>query len=330
MVDTIHEPYLRHPSKKRQGKSELGYKFISLFEKMPGNVYCPRFYILHHAVGCPFRCSYCFLQNTLRGNTSPRWYDNLDTMVAEVSDWLTKTEKPSLLNTGELADSYAVSTEYIKRVLPLFLAQKKHVISFLTKSAVIPKELLEDPRITQPGAPIRLGWSINADEVARRFEPLAAPPHARIAIARMAKQMGYHVRIRIDPIIPVLGWGQMYDKLIEDVATIKPDFVTIRTLRAQSNLQSWVKRCHAANQENPFEAVIGTGPGDTDETTIRDIMVRDGDDKALRIDPVHRLQIYRRLGAALDAKKIPWGLCKETTQVLEQLGKLNHMCNCLP
>ena len=324
------------PSRKRTGKSELGYKFISLFEKMPGNVYCPRFYILHHAVGCPYKCSYCFLQNTLRGNTDPRWYDNLDEMAVEVETWLAKTEHPSLLNTGELADSYAVSTEYIKRVLPLFLAQKKHVLSFLTKSAVIPPELLADPRITQPGAPVRLGWSINADEIAKRFEPLAAPPHARIAIARMAKQMGYHVRIRIDPIIPVLGWEQMYDKLIEDVATIKPDFVTIRTLRAQGNLPSWARRCHAANQENPWDAVAFRGPksspGDVEDEdwTIRDLMSKDGDDKALRINPTRRLMIYQRLGKKLDEKGIPWGLCKETTEILSQLNKLNHMCNCLP
>jgi DNA repair photolyase len=291
-------------------------------------------------------------------------------MVAEVKDWLAKTEKPSLLNTGELTDSYAVSTEYIKRVLPLFLAQKKHVLSFLTKSAVIPIEILSlmlDSKVMEaaspgvrfidctpaqrmqiarthsipfengdaipkvdPTAPIRLGWSINAKEIAERFEPGAARSRDRLQAAYAAKQMGFHVRIRIDPIIPVLGWEAMYGQLVEEVAYIKPDFVTIRTLRAQSNLVSWAKRCHAINQENPFETVIGTGPGDTDETTIKDIMVKDGDDKALRIDPVHRLQIYRCLSGALDKKGIPWGLCKETTEVLTQLGKLNHMCNCLP
>lgn len=325
-----------NPSRKRTGKSELGYKFISLFEKMPGNVYCPRFFILHHAVGCPYRCSYCFLQNTLRGNTSPRWYDNLDEMVKEVKDWLEKTEKPSLLNTGELADSYAVSTEYIKHVLPLFLAQKKHVLSFLTKSACVPRAILDlitDPKTGKvpprpyPAAPVRLGWSINADEVSKRFEPLAAPPQERIAAAKAAKEMGFHVRIRIDPIIPVAGWEEMYDKVIEDVTVVRPDFITIRTLRAQGSLMSWVKRCHAANQENPFIAAISQrGPG----REIKDIMIKDGDDKAYRINPETRMAVYRRLGKKLDEKGIPWGLCKETTQVLEQLGKLNHMCNCLP
>jgi DNA repair photolyase len=313
-----------NPSKKRTGKSELGYKFISLFEKMPGNIYCPRFYILHHAVGCHYRCLYCFLQNTLRGNTSPRWYDNLDVMVKEVKDWLTKTKEKSLLNTGELTDSFAVSTEYLKHVLPLFLDKELnkvgHVLAFLTKSVggTHAVNTLLPPHVKPQDAPIRLGWSVNAASVSTRYEFNAAPSTTRLADAESAKKMGYNVRIRLDPIIPILGWEEEYDKITEKICKIKPDFVTLRTLRAQSNLMQWASRCHASGgKDNPF---VEVGP----------LMVRDGDDNAYRIKPELRLIIYRRLGKILDKNGIPWGLCKETTQLLTQIDKLNHKCNCLP
>jgi|APFre7841882654_1041346.scaffolds.fasta_scaffold09136_2 spore photoproduct lyase len=301
---------MAYPSRKRTSKSELGYKFISLFERMPGNVYCPRFFILHHSVGCPYQCSYCFLQNTLRGNTEPRWYDNFDVMETEVQRWLKETTLPSLLNTGELADSFSVSTEYLKHVVPFFTAQEKHVIAFLTKGDTYPDEL-------KPHKTIRLGWSINAPEIAARYEQGAPPALNRLAAADRAKKAGFQVRIRIDPVIPIEGWEKYYTDFIKLLADIKPDFVTIRTLRAQSNLMIWARKGHAKDKPNPF-------------ADVGHLMLRDGDDHANRINPELRLQVYQTLGKVLDECKIPWGLCKETTEVLTKLGKLNHMCNCLP
>lgn len=299
-----------HPSKKRTSKSELGYKFISLFEAMPGNIYCPRFYILHHAVGCPYSCSYCFLQNTLRGNTSPRWYNNFDTMVNEVRDWLQATEQPSLLNTGELADSFAVSTEYLKHVLPLFTAQEKHVIAFLTKGDTFPSEIPVHKTI-------RLGWSINAPEISARYEPKAPPSLGRLEAAKKAKEQGHNVRIRTDPIIPIEGWERIYSEFLQELVKIKPDFVTLRTLRAQGNLRMWASRNNAVDTANPFNDVAQH-------------LVKDGDDNALRINPDLRLEIYQKLGKILTDAGVEWGLCKETTEVLTKLGKLKHRCNCLP
>lgn len=299
-----------YPSKERKGKSELGYKFISLFEKMPGNVYCPRFYILHHAVGCPYRCTYCFLQNTLRGNTAPRWYSNFDDMKAEVKDWLTKTQLKSLLNTGELADSFAVGTEYLKHVVPLFTAQDKHVIAFLTKSDSYPEEIPVHPTI-------RLGWSINALAISTKYEPTAPCASGRIEAAKRAKKQGHHVRIRMDPIIPVDDWKSIYSDAVKRIIDIGPDFVTLRTLRAQGNLQLWAEKEHACGLANPFK-------------DVGHLLVRDGDDKARRINPDMRVEVYTTLGKILDDAKVPWGCCKETTEVLTKINKLNHMCNCLP
>ena len=231
-------------------------------------------------------------------------------MVEETKDWLDKTKEPALLNTGELADSFAVSTEYIKHIVPLFTAQKKHCISFLTKADWYPVEI-------PPHESIRLGWSINATTVAQKYEPKAPPPDDRIATAEKAKKSGHNVRIRIDPIMPIPNWHQEYKDLIDKLAQFRPDFITIRTLRAQGNLEYWAPNTHAKGGDNPFK-------------DFAQYLVKDGDDRAKRIDPNLRIDIYRYLGQILDSHGLKWGLCKETTQVLTTLNKLNHMCNCLP
>jgi spore photoproduct lyase len=231
-------------------------------------------------------------------------------MQKEVDDWLQKTEKPSLLNTGELADSFAVSTAYLSHVIPLFTAQNKHVLSFLTKGDSWPDEIPVHPNL-------RLGWSINAAQISATYEHLAPSSTARLAAAARAKTAGYNVRIRLDPIIPIEGWETMYVQTVQDIIAIKPDFVTLRTLRAQGNLPSYASRGHAVETANPF-------------MTVGHLMVRDGDDKALRINPDLRMEIYEKLGKLLTDAGIAWGLCKETTAVLQRLNKVNHFCNCLP
>lgn len=298
-------------SKKRRGKTDLGYRFISKFQKMPGNIYCPSFYILHHAVSCPYHCSYCYLQNTLRGQTHPRWYSNLDELEADVQKWLVETEEPSSLNTGELADSYAVSTNYIPHTVPHFLNQDKHVLIFLTKMDGYPEDLLE------PHPSIRLCWSIQAQEVGRRYETGAPDTLGRLTAAEKAKKNGYNVRIRLDPIIPIANWEKEYVHILRRIIEIRPDFVTLRTLRCQSNLAIWAKKGHANGLNNPFEDVA-------------DVLEKDGDDKAVRVMPRLRRRIYEKLGAMLDDAGVQWGLCKETTEMLTNLNKLNHRCNCLP
>jgi hypothetical protein len=79
----------------------------------------------------------------------------------------------------------------------------------------------------------------------------------------------------------------------------------------------WASRGNASTGANPF-------------LDLQDYFVRDGDDRAMRIQPDFRCEVYTTLGAVLTKAGIEWGLCKETLQVLRRVGKLNHKCNCIP
>jgi len=50
--------------------------FVKLFDKTAPQVMCPHFYELVLSNGCPYRCDYCYLRLTFRGNTRPTVFDN--------------------------------------------------------------------------------------------------------------------------------------------------------------------------------------------------------------------------------------------------------------
>jgi spore photoproduct lyase len=78
----------------------------------------------------------------------------------------------------------------------------------LTKSSNI-RFLLEKPRKQTIAS-----FSINAPDIAALWEHKTAPPESRIEAARRLAEAGYEVRLRIDPIFPIQGWQQSYEKLL--------------------------------------------------------------------------------------------------------------------
>ena len=52
----------------------MGGRYISYFSKTPRTL-CPHFWIIKPYTGCPYNCSYCYLQGTFYGNKTPRMKD---------------------------------------------------------------------------------------------------------------------------------------------------------------------------------------------------------------------------------------------------------------
>jgi spore photoproduct lyase len=68
------------------------------------------------------------------------------------------------------------------------------------------------------GRHTRARFSVNAAEVADRFEGGTARMPARLAALRAMAEAGYPVGLTIAPIMPVPGWEQAYGTLLDDVA----------------------------------------------------------------------------------------------------------------
>jgi spore photoproduct lyase len=73
----------------------------------------------------------------------------------------------------------------------------------------------------------RVRLSVNADEVARRFEGGTARLPQRVAALRSLALAGYRVGLTIAPIMPIPEWRDSYGALLRDVADSLADVVDL-------------------------------------------------------------------------------------------------------
>jgi spore photoproduct lyase len=219
---------------------------IKRFDKTPlpinqTDVICPHFLELKWAYGCPFDCAWCYLKGTFRfqpSGTKPVIKD-YEKIELHTKRFLSEVTTPEILNTGEIADSlmWEGSNEpFSKFIIPMFEDQNKHKVLFLTKFDNV-RNLLE----IHPHNQAIISFSLNADEVAKRWENRAPSVARRIEAAQKLSEVGYEVRARIDPVVPVPGWERLYTDLVEHIfARFIPARITLGSLRG---LQSTINGC---------------------------------------------------------------------------------------
>jgi spore photoproduct lyase len=289
---------------------------ITSFEKTPlptrpTDVVCPHFLELKWATGCPYSCAWCYLRGTLRfapqkSKPSVKRYDKIEQHVRTFLDNVDGSGE--LLNTGELADSLMNERNgvpFSRFIIPLFQEQKVHKVLFVTKSNYI-KNLLD---INGQDKTV-ISFSMNADEVARRFEKGAPPVMERIEAAGRLSKAGYEVRIRIDPMVPVQNWQVEYLSLVDSVSSrFTPSRITLGSLRG---LQSTINMA-------------------TDKSWISYLSEKSNWGK--RIDSDTRYLMYYSLAKHLkeEFNYTNVALCKETLSIWDRLGMdyRKIKCNCL-
>jgi spore photoproduct lyase len=281
-------------------------KFIRYFDKTPPGIVCPHFYLLAHGNGCLFRCAYCYLQLTFRGQVQPTVFTNVGDMLAEVEAFLAR-EEPAVLNAGELSDALALDdrTGLTKELVPRFAAQDRHLLLLLTKSANVDNLLGLDHR----GRTV-VSFSLNAADVAARYELGSPSPAERLAAARRAGEAGYPLRFRLDPVIPVPGWEDSYRAILEQaLAVAPPERVTFGSLRYFPNVRTYARKL--GRDVSAFDYAS--------EPTAAD--------GRRRVPTPLRLRLYKYLMDLVPAG-IETGLCKETEACHRALGIEKVVCNC--
>lgn len=221
------------------------------------DVVCPHFHELVCVYGCPYNCAYCYLKGTFRffqrdnGRIPVRFKKEKD-IIKSIRAFLQASAMgqipPTILNTGELADSLATESKvfygraFSEYIMPFFQGTS-HKVLFLSKGTNV-KNFLENE--WQKNA--ILSWSLNAYPVAERWEKLAPHPKERIEAARQVAEAGYAVRIRIDPMVAIEGFDQHYQNLVGDLLDgVTPSRITLGCLRGLTSTvsmakdKSWVK-----------------------------------------------------------------------------------------
>ncbi len=289
--------------------------------------YCPAHWA-DIAIGrgaCGFRCRACFLMLTHRAFCDPSrhvLYENLDDYEHVVRKELTKPG----LNLGiDCSDSllYEGETGHARRLIPLFSSKTKNPFGrkliLLTKSTNI--HYLEGLRTTN----ILVTFSLNPEPIADLWEGkwndgLRVTPciKDRLIASAKAQQMGFEVRWRVDPILPIDNWADIYRDFILSAAKDghRPTRITLGSYRemGRSLLTIAAKWGLPSMEWTPPE------------------LTKDG--MHYHIPEGQRVEIYRLLS---DIIKSAWrrvgsipvvALCKETRSVREALGISHSHCNC--
>lgn len=289
-------------------KLERKSKFVHKFENKYKGIICPEFYVLSWGHRCSFepKCRYCFLALTFRYEQEPIVYINTDDMIEEVKTWLEETQEPSVLNTGELADSFMLKeNKVLADLMDLFETQSKHKLLFLTKNDTIPIEIENNIYSKQYNQTI-FSFSISSQIVSELYERGAPVPFNRIATACRIKKQGQHVRVRIDPILCINDYKEEYKNIVNVLnAFLQPERVTLGSLRFFKNLPNF------AEDKDVFKYGINHDDGDN----------------RLRLPLEKRTEIYKWFLENLKCEDI--GLCKETKSCYEILNLIpNLKCNC--
>ncbi|MFQ6095865.1 MAG: spore photoproduct lyase family protein [Candidatus Bathyarchaeia archaeon] len=223
-------------------------KRIRLFHKTPSDIVCPHFYELVWARGCPYNCAWCYLQGTYRiQGKQPYFYPRREVEKSAVL-FCEKMQDPQVVNTGELADSLMgehLNPPFSEWIVKLFGRYGQHRVLFLSKMTHIQNILHLNPFLMW--IPI-FSWSLNANPVACRWEHGAPSVKDRLEAAQTLDDQGYEVRIRIDPMVPIKGWMEHYQRLVDQILDqLWPERITLGSLRGlQSTInnaqdKSWVQ-----------------------------------------------------------------------------------------
>lgn len=275
--------------------------FIHLNDTAKPGIVCGPFHAVSYYIGCPYQCSYCYLQGTFRGRVDPVVYSNREKLLEELEEWLTQPGELRL-NAGELEDSLALDGRIplVDDLVPRFAAQTRHKLLLVSKSTNIHNLLKHDPK-----GQVIVGFSVNAPEVWQRFEHGTPHPMHRAEAAARVKEAGYYLTLRLDPMIPIDGWEEAYARFIDAVcAVVQPDQWTIGSLRYFPTLPHWTRR-------------VGR-----DDAIYEFGQERSPEDGRKRVSLQTRARMYQIAFERIQRSQpdATIRLCKETTELYDVLG----------
>lgn len=277
---------------------------------------------------CGYRCPDCFLILTHRVKADPSrhtLYENKQDFLAAVISWLHKPADRKSLGLGiDCSDSllYEGVTGYARSLIPLFAntetnPYQRHLV-MLTKSANV--HYLKG----LPTKNIVVSFSLNPQKVADIFEGrfpdgvrITPAIKERLQASKDCELMGFETRWRIDPIIPVDGWQNIYREFFEEASGLTPKRITLGIYRAMG---TGLKK---------FSEKWGLQPMGWSPTC------KLSKDEGLhyQLPRAARIEIYEGIREMVEeswsAEKRPQlSLCKETGAVREASGIASRHCNC--
>ncbi len=214
---------------------EEQWDFIRPCPCTKGHLGC-NYWIFNIGFGCPYDCSYCFLQQyaNFPGIILPA---NLDDFFLRFNDFYKRINSPIRIGTGEFCDSLALDhiTNYSKQLISFF--QDKPVFFELkTKSNNI-ENLLQ----IKASKNIIISWSLNPQRIIDQEEINTASLKERLEAAKKVRTHGFSLSFHFDPIIYSENWSAEYKTVIDTLySELSPGFkwISLGTLRGTRKLKN--------------------------------------------------------------------------------------------
>jgi spore photoproduct lyase len=254
--------------------------------------------------GCPFECSYCFLQNYTNtpGIVLPA---NLEDLFEAFEGYQQRVR----LGSGETTDSlvYDDLTAFSPRIVDFFRSHPKSIFEFKTKS-----DNVDGLLGIGAASNIVIGWSVNPPHIIEQEEHFTASLAERLDAARRCAAHGYRIAFHFDPVIHTSGWEEAYAKVATDIFSAVPAesiaWISVGTLRMTPAQKKTI--------ENRFP-----------ENTILDAELLMAEDGKLRYAHKVRLDIYRKMMGWIREKahaSTQIYLCMETASIWKEVGVKLH------
>jgi len=294
---------------------------VDKFDIKDHRLVCPHFDRLKLASnGCFYSCEWCYLRLTCR---TVRPYITVhaeyDRIHEKLSKMLQESSRDIMYNSGEMADSLSLDhlTGAGRSFIPFFGGTPNGYLFMLTKSANV-DHLLDLPH---NGHTI-LAWSVNAPAVSRMYETGAPPFEDRIEAAYRAQQAGYRIRLRLDPIIPVRSWKNLYRETVRNIfSRVAPERLTLGTLRFEKGFYNM--RETIFSPESGLAAYVEKmGP----------MFEQDSEGRVGKysFDRQQRVEIFSFVIEEIRRySKCPIAICKEAADVWDALGMDLSDCRCV-
>lgn len=283
---------------------------------------------------CGLGCRSCFLMLTHRIRRDPMrhlLYDNVQDFVFATEKWLkdpTRRRQHTLGVGIDRSDSllYEGVTGHVRSLAPLFAAEAHNPagnkLILLTKSANTGylAEIAPEQRgnivvtFSLNPEPVADLWEGKWPDTGERITPSIA---RRLQAVRYAQDLGFEVRVRVDPILTPDGWQDLYAAFIAQVKATGITFTywTLGTYREKNHqLDGWRQRWGLPAME--------WQPGEEE-------LVQDGTHRHLPAR--RRIEIYTTVRDLIKREfaLARVSLCKETHDVRRTLALCNADCNCL-
>ncbi|MDR2426789.1 MAG: hypothetical protein LBD46_06410 [Endomicrobium sp.] len=279
----------------------------NFFKKCPctPKVFNCGYSIMNLGMGCPYECSYCFLQG----------YQNVPGIVmpCNILDYLSDEKIISntkgffgckRIGSGEFTDSLIFDhiTNFSKKIIPFFKKKTDIYFEFKTKSVNI-NNMLECGGVSN----IVAAWSVNSEQISAENEYKTTDLRQRLNAAKQCAQAGFTTAFHFDPVIAYEQWKNGYKDAIDMIFDIVPNesikWISLGTLRMPATLKSII--------ENRFP-----------KNSILDGELLLGKDYKLRYDEDIRIEVYNFMNRIIKSKKSAAVvyLCMEEIQIWKRSG----------